>query len=548
MALAAKRYRGGGWAALVVWAVALNPGWIKAFSQVFSQGMVSFFFAWTIFFLLGKQPKIWELTTATILASLAGMTRVNVLPLAFLLVIYVFWQHGKKPGVWALIGMAAPMLFFHLLYWPEILKIWAYWIPPEVFPPITAYRSPWREVFVPADFSWWPVGAWSGDSQHLAWEGLASLVNALRSNFASWFGVTLSLFLLPSKSGWKSERDRKLTFFLIAAYLILLIVHMWAALGGHTCIFSCLPGYFLFFNWFGIFAVVVSAPSWKNKTKILPYIFLLVLVFLALVAFEFQLENSFKEPRYTLVTKILGGDPEKLVVSETGTLEETSPFWRYTREKLGFDRYRWLRFLWLNDFLTRVLWWFIPLILVLLPWGAYKLIQAVNSDPGAYRRFTLIFLLAFGVLFASRPLFVQPLDTTACDSDIIVRYEQVGKQLRQNIPPGSQVFYDVKSNIPLLYLTDTQPYLPQINYRFTLANDPNAEPQELLKFGWWNRGLGSQWIQEADYIITESRFYRQFWDWESRAENGELDIILVTEPMDSCFDRQSELIVLKPVE
>ncbi|MGD2028240.1 MAG: hypothetical protein PVI99_10525, partial [Anaerolineales bacterium] len=394
-----------------------------------------------------------------------------------------------------------------------------------------------------------PVSAWLGDPQHLAWEGLASLVNALRSNFASWFGAALSLFLLPSRSGWKSEQDRKLTTFLLTSYLILLVVHMWAALGGHTCIFSCLPGYFLFFNWFGIFAVVVSAPSWKKERKILPYITLLALVFLALVAFEYQLENNFREPRYAIVTHVLGGDPEKLEVSETGTLEENSPFWKFMREKLGFDRYRWLRFLWLNDFLTRVLWWSLPLVFVsLLPWGVYKLCQTAGIDPGAYRRFSLVFLLAFGVIFASSPLFVQPLDTTTCESDSILRYEQVGAQLQETIPPGSQIFYDIKSNIPLLYVADSQPYLPQINYRFTLTNDPDADPQQLLKFGWWNRDLGSQWIQEADYIITESRFYSQLWDWESRAENGELDIILVTEPMDSCFDRQSELIVLKPVE
>lgn len=549
LALAAKRFRGSGWTVLVIWTVVLNPGWIKAFSQVFSQGMVSFFFAWTIFFLLGKQPKIWELTVAAFLASLASMTRLNVLPLALLLVIYVFWQHGKKSGVWALVGMAAPILFVHKLYWPEILKIWAYWIPPEVFPPISAYRSPWREIFVPADFSWWPVGAWLGDSQHLAWEGLASLVNALRSNFVSWYGVALTLFLFPSRSDWKTEHDRKLTQFLIASYLILLIVHMWAALGGHTCIFSCLPGYFLFFNWFGIFSIIVSAPSWKKECKILPYFTLLGLVFLTLVVFEYQMENNFREARYGIATNILGGDPEKLAVSETESLEETSPFWKFMREKLGFDRYRWLRFLWLNDFLTRVLWWFFPIVIVaLLPWGIYSLIQATGIDPGAFRRFSLILLLAFGVIFASRPLFIQPLDTTACESDIIVRYEQVGAQLKENIPPGSQVFYDVKSNIPLLYLTDTKPYLPQINYRFTLASDSGTDPQELLKFGWWNRYLGIQWIREADYIITANRFYNQLWNWDRRAKSGELDIILVTEPMDSCFDRQSELIVLKPVE
>lgn len=548
LALAANKARGVGWAAVVVWVIALNPGWVKAFSQVFSQGMVSFFFAWAIFFLVSKYPENWELFAASFLASLASMTRINVLPFTLLLVIYVYLAFGRKSGHWALLGAAIPIIGIHVLYWPDILKIWSYWVPPQLFPPIREFRSPWREVFVPDDFSWWPVTSWLNDPEHLAWRGITALVDALRANFVAWFGVVLTLFLFPTYRDWKSRQDRELTLFFMVSFFVLLGFHLWAALGAKSCFFSCLPGYFMFFNLFGLFTVVMSAPSWKKNTKVLPYLIFLALCFLALFALEIQYKNDFQDVRYTIVTDILRGDPEKLQISDTKTIEETSPFWKFVQEKTGFDRYRWLRFLWLNELLTHILWWLIPLTIVLiLPWAGFRLLNAAGADTGAYRPFSLMTILAFGAVFAFIQIFSQPLDVTTCDANIIDRQEEVGALLRETIPVESEIFWDVKSSFPLLYMEYTLPYMPQSHYRFTYLGDQTADSDQLQKYGWWNRELGETWIEQADYIVTENRLYNGLWGWQDLVEAGEFDIILVTDPLDTCTSINSQLIVLQPI-
>lgn len=96
LSLAAKRLGGDWWAAAVAWIVALNSGWVMAFSQVFSQGMVSFMISWALFFLVGKKQPSRELIASAFLFGLAGMVRVNVLPLVFLMILYTFWQKRAK--------------------------------------------------------------------------------------------------------------------------------------------------------------------------------------------------------------------------------------------------------------------------------------------------------------------------------------------------------------------------------------------------------------------------------------------------------------------
>lgn len=545
LALAAYKVRGAGWAALVIWAVALNPGWVKAFSQVFSQGMISFFFAWAIFFLVSKYPENWELFSAAFLASLASMTRINVLPFTLIVVIFVYLAHGRKAGRWALLGAAIPIVAIHVIYWPNILKIWSYWIPPQLFPPIAEFRSPWKEVFVPSDFSWWPVTDWLGNPEHLVWRGIEALLDALRANFIAWFGVVLTLVLFPSYRDWKSRQDRELTFLFIISFFVLMAFHLWAALGANSCFFSCLPGYFMFFNLFGIFTVVMSAPSWKKNTKVLPYLIFMAVCVLALVAIDYHVQNDFQDLRYTLVKDVLHGDPEKLKISDTKTIDETSSFWNFMREKVHFDRYRWLRFLWLNEFFTHVIWWLIPLaFLILLPGGAFLLLKAVSINPGAYRPFSLMFILAFGAIFAGLQLFVQPLDVTTCDANIIDRQEEIGALLRETLPADSQIFWDVKSDIPLLYMEYTLPYMPQSHHIFTYLGDVKADPELMQKFGWWNYSLGETWSNEAEYVVTENRWYDGLWNWENRVEASEFNIILVTDPLNTCTGISSQLIVL----
>ena len=82
------------------------------------------------------------------------------------------------------------------------------------------------------------------------------------------------------------------------------------------------------------------------------------------------------------------------------------------------------------------------------------------------------------------------------------------------------MFWDVKSDMLLLYLPEVEIFLPQANYRFTLVNDPQADPDQMQRFGWWNHELGEEWIRQADYIVVEQRFFDGLWGWNQRVAQG----------------------------
>ncbi len=373
LSLAAKRLGGDWWAAAVAWIVALNSGWVMAFSQVFSQGMVSFMISWALFFLVGKKQPSRELIASAFLFGLAGMVRVNVLPLVFLMILYTFWQKRAKDAALVLIAGLIPIIFFHALYWPNILKFWAYWIPPNLFPMITDYISPWREMFLPSGFSWLPISTWWGDPTHLAWRGLGIFVDSFRSNVISWLGIIVAIIFSPWKKGGEFNREMKLQVFLIGTYLMMFVIHSWAAMGGKTCTFSCLPGYFLFFNWFGIMALMASSRYWNIELKMSPYLIVIILVLFSFVGFEYQMGRSFRDERSFIITEILGVDLDSIKTGSMDSDLSDHTVFNFLIGK-GVNVVRWLRFIWKNELLTRLLWWTIPIAMVAFPLFVIRLI------------------------------------------------------------------------------------------------------------------------------------------------------------------------------
>jgi hypothetical protein len=545
LALAANRLNGKWWSAVVIWIVALNSGWVIAYSQVFSQGMVSFLLAWALFFLVGKQQHTRDLMISTIFFSLAGMVRVNVLPLVFVFILYAFWQKGMKVGFMVLGAGIAPILFFHGLYWPNILKFWAYWIPVELFPIGANYQSPWREVFLPETISWWKISEWWGDPTHLAWEGLRVFIDALRANFISWFGVLVSCLFIPWKGEFKHKNDKKLIIFLIISYALMFAVHTYAAIGGKTCQFSCYPLYFLFFNWIGIIGLVASSPYWKREIKLGPYLVVILLFLMSFVVFEYRLESDFRTERGFIIAEIFGVDLEILKKDPVPGVFNENPFWNYLTENFNFDSYRWLRFLWLNELLTKGLWWIIPIVIVVLSKILISIADKKLFPALPKKSFHILFLLFLSALFASNRLFSGPLTFATCENNIIDQQEQIGSQLQTIFKPGSSVFWDVKSSVPLLYVPDVRINLAQLGARFTLIDDPSADKNSLGKFGWWSISQGEEWIENSDYAIVEYHAYQGPWNWEERLANHEFSLVEETLPLQSCLGNPTMLLVFQ---
>jgi hypothetical protein len=543
--LAAKR-AGGRWiAAGIVWVMALNTGWIKSFSQISSQGLVVFFLAWMLALAAGENRKKWELSLAAFLAGLAGMSRVNVLPVVFLFILYVIWKNGWKESIWAIVSGILPVVFFHALYWPEILKFWAYWIPPELYAGILEFRSPWREVFLPDDFSWIPIKAWIGNPGHLAWVGISALFLAIRANFVPFLGVIATLVMWPRKGDWRSESQRKFSIFLVISYMLMFAVHVWAALGGKTCKFSCIPGYMLFFNFFGLILVSAAFTAWHNSHKVWKQGLILVPIIALGFATVYLFEHNYSALRISIGEESLGINVPRF---KDGEQEPGSiPLLEIIENKLGVENFPVRQYILYDPGFDRMVDWGLILgISLAIPAILRAILKKLSPTSNLpFGKTAIITLLAFGTLFSSQRFFVEGLDAYECEGDVIAGYELVGSELRQVIPSGETLFWDVKSDMLLLYLPENEIYLPQANGRYTLVDDPESSRDELLKFGFWNYQIAEDWIKESNYIVVENRFFESGWDWDQRVANGDFEVILVSSNPESCRADISNVVVLR---
>ena len=75
-----------------------------------------------------------------------------------------------------------------------------------------------------------------------------------------------------------------------------------------------------------------------------------------------------------------------------------------------------------------------------------------------------------------------------------------------------------------------------------IDNDVETDVETLLKFGVWNEELKEQWINEADYILVERRLF--IFQWMSRVESGELTILAITNPVESCRGKDSQILII----
>nr|NIW44018.1 hypothetical protein [Gammaproteobacteria bacterium] len=276
------------WAAAAVWAIALNPTYVQYFSQARTEALVSMLFSWMLFFGLGAERQDWELAVAGFLAGVAGMAHLNVLLVLPLYILYVFWQFDRRAGLSVLAAGLLPVAFVHIAYWPDVLRVWAGYIRPELFSWADEYRPPARGNILPANFSWWPVTDWIGDRGHLAWVGLRALGQTLRVHFLVFFGVLTTLLLWPwrrkLRPGGRSItkvffNQHKQVVFLLITFLTLFVVYLRGA-NGITCQFSCLPGNIMYFFVFGLILVPISYTGWREEMPIWKQVAIIMIIFL----------------------------------------------------------------------------------------------------------------------------------------------------------------------------------------------------------------------------------------------------------------------------
>ncbi len=464
--LTARRL-GGRWiAAGLVAAVALNPAAARMVSMAASQGLVACILAWTMFFSLGADRKNWHLALAGLLAGAVVMVRINLLPLLPLLLLYVLWAYGWKSALWVLAGELLVFGGFHLLYWPNILELWARLLP------------------LPFLKSWGPPPnrpTWDPDNP-LEFR-VASFFLAFRYHFAALVGVLAAWVFWPKE--WKSSAHFKTAVYLSVLLFVFFVLHAWAALGNEYCIF-CFSTYTSFYGGVGLMLIAVTLPTWRFEAPGWRKALGTLGMFGLLAGMAYSAEGT--------VAALLGSGFYKGLLSLSAPGFAGAQVWQIVANKFQVEY---------QVIFDAVHVWFPVLLavafgLVLLIAGKMLIGRKNSAASGGLLVFVLL-----GTILSPSTLLAGEYNSYDCQNDVIPGYAAVGAQLANVIPPGSSVYWDGYSPVSLLSLPGVKIYPAQLHsvYSFRVSDDDDA----LVKYGWWNQRLAEKWLAEADFVLVEER-------------------------------------------
>ena len=484
--LTARRL-GGRWiAAGVVAALALNPAAERMYALAASQGLVACLLAWTMWFSLGTDRKNWQLLTGGLLAGCAVMVRINLLPLLPLLALYILWARGWQALLWSLIGMLAIFGGVHLVYWPNILELWAKWLPfgflKTWFPPKT-------------------VPTWTPDNP-LGFR-VASFFLAFRYHFAALAGSLAVWIFWPKKEKTTAEniilRDSryKTAVFLSILLIVFFLLHAWAALGNEYCVF-CFPTYTAFYSGVGLLLVAVTLPVWDLNPPAWRK-WLGGISFLALLAgMAYSAEGAAENLLGGLFYKRLLASP---VPGLNGVL-----IWQVLANKFRLEY---------KNLYDNVHTWFPVMVILAFGLAVFVIAWALaRTTKGKSWGLGIALFLVLGSFLTPAAVLAGDYNSYDCAADVIPAYEAAGALLAKSIPSGSKIFWAGYSPVTLLYLPGVEIYPAQLHgaYSFRISSDDDA----LLKYGWWNEHLAEKWLNEADFVLADQKNLGKN-DWLSTA-------------------------------
>jgi hypothetical protein len=509
--LAARRLGGNWWAAAVVWALALNPVMVKFYSIASVEGLVSCLLVWSVAFAVGEKRRVPQLVLSAALATVMVLCRQNMMPFLPFLLVYIWWQYGWKSFAWATGASLIIFLGVHALYWPDILRMWAPFVPQRLAPFLDAWRPP-RGDSAP----------WFIDIKTHRLEQVKSFFEGFRYHFIALTGGAAAILFAARRREWKDRRQFKTFVFLAVSFVILVLLHLWLGTGNSDSnnynIWGFTP-YLSFFVSLGLLLVVLTFSTWGRKlSKFIQLAAVLMVLVLStgigFASFETFGYSLMEVPAFRSLNKFVLGLP----IPRFNDFFHT---WRFSKgtvplldalvNKFGGDPYVLALDLarWMDPAVVGLLAGAAVLLVSILIW---KIIRRIKTLPAySYGATVMIVFLLVGSLLSPTVLLGGDYKIYDCGCNVIANFKQAGQSLAQVIPAGSQVYWDGGNAISvLLSIPDVRVFPQQIdeNWSYWTGGDPEA----LARYGFWNESLKSQWQQEAGYIIIQQNHYTAEWD------------------------------------
>jgi hypothetical protein len=518
-----SRRLGGTWlAAVAVWVFALNPTPIKLYSQADSQGLAACILMASMAFSLGEKRPAWQIITGSFLAGILILVRINLLPVLIFLVVYIFWQNGWKLGLLSAASALLPIIIIHWIYWPNILRIWAYWLPEQITPFLNPWRPPSPEI----------LGKITGFLPRIN-----SFTYGLRLFFISILGVWTTWVAWPRRNAWKSQANYRIAVLLSGLFIVLALMHIWATVLINNCIF-CLPGYLSFFIGLGVLLGVVSFHSWATVLSSRRQLFasLVILVLMAAWGLSSQVIKIFNHVFSTDLTR-------RLLNFKVPIIKSHRAFYIYIANK--WDISPDIIFRTTNELISMLLGILIGAIFIFIVWRCKGLIsQNAFLRPYSTGMRALIILVILGLILTPTKLLGDGYHNYDCRGNVIASMEAVGAHLKKYIPANALINYKgPDSPVPLLYIPGARIFPAQLTgaYEWREGGDPTA----LGKYGLWNQAMAEQFLEQSDYAVVWGSYLAN-WEKYELTKSGKFQRLPDSPAIYSCYpDQNTKLLIFK---
>ena len=497
----ARRLVGPWWAAVAVWAAALNPAVIHFYSSGVAHGTVICLLMWILVLSIGEKRPIWQLLVSVFLATFLIFVRQNMAPVLPVLLIYIFWQNGLRKFLFAVLTAVVSFLGFQVMFWPGSLLLWVPWLPERLTPFLNAWRPPLNSQ-PKLDFQANASARWMG------------LLEGFRFHFVSLTGSLAALFAWPRITNWKEKWKYRSAMFLLILFFVLLVIHTWVGLGNkvanNNSAFSVNP-FLCFFTWLGILVVISTIPVIKIRVSFWQQIIMSLLIL--------AVSSGVGYGGYTIIGNVLLNIkvPRLKNLFTTGhLLPATVPLWDYLSTKLGLD------ILTLKLYVSGVAGLIAGLLFLIIGFILWAKLR--RKIPVSFSLITIAFFLICGTLLSPTPVLGGGFTQWDCTGNVIETYEQTGHQLAEIIPPGSTVYWDGGNAVAaLLYVSDIQIHPQQLDgsWNYWIGGDSDT----MARLSLWNDALARQWREQSNVFIIQQFYFSS--DWQAYLNSSQFDEVPV---------------------